>query len=142
MKNTNAMSWQQGRSMIWNLFAATCRSGQTETLHRLPGRAAAVLLLAAGFCLLSGSLAMADAPRFADYAYRRSITIDHTKIDSSCGATVSGFPVLVEIRDDTLKYNAHVKSFSGYDIVFTDADLRQLNHEVERYYPLPGRLVA
>jgi len=147
MENTNSTSWQEGRSMIRNLFATTYRTGQTRTWRRLPGRAGTVLLLAAGFCLLIAGQTMATAPSFGDYLYRRSITIDHDEVGDSCGATVSGFPVLVTIESSTsLKKNNnsadHVKNANGYDIVFTDADLNQLNHEVEVYDPDEGTLVA
>ncbi len=146
MENTGKTSWQKIRSIIWNLFGTTGRTGPTVTSHRLLRGAAAVLLLAVGFCLLTGSQAMAAG------AYRRPITIAPVKLGSSCSANVTGFPVLVSIESSanasaavSLRSAANggqVENGNGYDIVFTDAGGTPLNHEVERWDPATGTLVA
>jgi len=55
------------------------------------------------------------------------------------------FPVLVTVTRDYLRTvgnGGHVSSNNGYDIIFVDTDNRKLNHEVESYDPLTGKLVA
>ena len=86
MENTGKTSRKKSRSMIWNLFKTTCRTGQNVTSHRLLHRAAAVLLLAVGFGLLTAGQAVATAPGCPDCAYRRPITIAPTSLGNSCGS--------------------------------------------------------
>jgi ketosteroid isomerase-like protein len=69
------------------------------------------------------------------WAYRKSVTIDHTKVAGS----LSSFPVLVSITDSDLASKAQV---DGDDIVFTDEYAGKLNHEIEYYNSSSGRLVA
>jgi hypothetical protein len=78
------------------------------------------------------------------YAYKRSITIDHTK----CGSTdSSNFPVLVSVTNTTLKSTGnggHVQSSSGYDInFFSDSGLTTLlSWEIDQYDAVNGILIA
>jgi hypothetical protein len=69
------------------------------------------------------------------WKYRKSVTIDHTKIV----ANLSNFPVLVDITDSGLA--AHAQT-NGNDILFTDSTLNKLNHEIESYTSSNGHLIA
>ena len=93
----------------------------------------------------------AEATITGAFEYRRTITIDYTKLGASClsdHTDLTDFPVLISITGDTnLKDKAnsgHVESSSGYDIIFrSGADQKtQLYHEIESYSPSAGDLVA
>jgi hypothetical protein len=72
----------------------------------------------------------------ASWLYRKTITVDHTKV----GASLSNFPVLVSMTDAGLA--AHAQS-SGNDILFTSSDgVTKLNHQIESYTSGTGVLVA
>ena len=72
----------------------------------------------------------------AGWTYRKSITIDHTKVS----ADLASFPVLVSITDSNLASHARA---DGYDILFTDSGgSTKLNHEIELYTSATGKLVA
>jgi hypothetical protein len=77
----------------------------------------------------------------SDYGYKKKITIDHTKVDGD----ETDFPVLISVTDNDLRDEAnsgHVKSASGYDIIFTNsAEDTQLKHEIEKYTNTSGLLV-
>jgi YD repeat-containing protein len=87
--------------------------------------------------LISGALLLFPAVVKADYAYKKAITIDHTKIS----ATLTNFPVLVSITNDN-DLKSHVTSPSGYDLVFKDGSGTQLNHELEKWDGSTGTLLA
>jgi MSHA biogenesis protein MshQ len=62
-----------------------------------------------------------------DYAHRKALTIDHTKV----AAPLQDFPVLVRLKDADIEAKAQP---DGDDLVFTGADgLTRLHHELERY---------
>ena len=67
--------------------------------------------------------------------YRKEITIDHTKVSS----TLTHFPVIIQLTDIDLKTKAQT---DGDDIVFTDKNGIQLNHELEKYDNTTGELTA
>ncbi len=71
------------------------------------------------------------------WTYRKSITIDHTKVS----ANQTNFPVLISISSDSnLASNA---LSSGNDILFTSSDgTTKLNHEIESYNSSTGQLNA
>lgn len=76
-----------------------------------------------------------------NYAYKKKITIDHTKV----AGDETNFPVLISVTDNDLRNEAnggHVKHASGWDIIFTNsAEDTQLKHEIERYVNTNGLLV-
>ncbi|KPJ58221.1 MAG: hypothetical protein AMJ46_14500, partial [Latescibacteria bacterium DG_63] len=81
------------------------------------------------------------------FSYRKQITIDHTKVGSSCSYDLTDFPMLVSIQNDPdLKTTANggkVENSNGYDIIFTAVDgTTQLFHEIEKYDGTTGTLVA
>ena len=88
------------------------------------------------------------------FSYRRSITIDHTKVGTDDAGTLpaTGFPVLVSITmggaEHWLKWSGahasgHVENEYGWDIIFRESDGRtQLYHEIENYDGTNGTLVA
>ena len=90
------------------------------------------------------------------FGFRKSITFDHLKFtDASCGATLSNFPVLVSLTDAELKHvdeatPGNVADLEGDDIIFRSYDAATcggsapcgLDHEIEKYDPTTGQLVA
>jgi phosphodiesterase/alkaline phosphatase D-like protein len=79
------------------------------------------------------------------YSYRRSLTIDYTKV-SPCSSNLSNFPVLMSLSGTWLKTTGNggpIYSSNGYDIIFKASDgVTQLNHEIEKYDGSAGTLVA
>ena len=69
------------------------------------------------------------------WQYRRTITIDHTKVSSD----LTNFPVLIDLTDNGL--TTKVQS-NGNDFAFTDANQAKLCHEIELYESSTGHLVA
>ena len=77
------------------------------------------------------------------WSYRKQITIDHTKVSNT---SQSNFAVLISRIDPALEYTAnggHVGESDGGDILFTSSDgTTKLSHEIEKYVPSTGELVA
>src|ERR1035441_6718676 len=72
----------------------------------------------------------------ANWAYRKAITIDHTKVPNTDQAS---FPVLVSLASDS-GLSAHARS-DGFDILFTASDgTNTIPYEREQYSS--GTLVA
>src|SRR6185295_8960612 len=83
-----------------------------------------------------------DAPATAPngYAYRRTITIDHTKVSNT---DQTKFSVLISGTYSYLATTANggnVQNANGHDVIFTsDANCTtKLNHEVETYVAASG----
>lgn len=75
--------------------------------------------------------------RDSAWAFRKKITIDHTKVPNT---DQTNFPILINIRDFDVKANAQA---SGNDIMFTSSDgTTKLDHEIEKYTNTTGELVA
>ncbi|MBL7912193.1 MAG: DUF2341 domain-containing protein, partial [Bacteroidia bacterium] len=79
------------------------------------------------------------------YNYFKKLTTQEAQI--SVGTTnLVNFPVLVRLTDNDLKHTSNggkVNNISGFDIVFTSSNGTTLiNHQVERYDPVTGELVA
>ncbi|MCP4716290.1 MAG: DUF2341 domain-containing protein, partial [Deltaproteobacteria bacterium] len=86
-----------------------------------------------------------DAP--SSFGYRKLITIDYTRIGSSCASSLSNFPLLVSLAaDNNLKSvvnGGHVENNEGRDIIFRQDDgIVELDHEIESYNPVSGDLDA
>ncbi|MBN1570660.1 MAG: hypothetical protein JXA73_22645 [Acidobacteria bacterium] len=92
-----------------------------------------------------------------DFAYRKAITIDRSKVGvSGTSATaLSNYPILINITDADLKsdtYGGYVKHSNGYDIMFRGLDAGvcgvpgtnscDLSHEFETYNEQTGNLVV
>ena len=91
----------------------------------------------------------------ARYSYLKPVTIDRTKIDGSCGATMADYPMLFTLTDADLAHTTSggdVTDLGGDDIVFKAHDDATcggvglapctLDHEIERYVNTTGELVA
>jgi hypothetical protein len=78
------------------------------------------------------------------WAYRRQITIDHTKVSGTSNLT--SFPVLISVTDPDLiatSTGGLVGKSDGTDILFTSSDgTTKLDHEIESYNSSTGQLVA
>gem|GEM_PF-2162366 len=98
-------------------------------------------VLYATFAMLIGTILPSVNSNPADpwwntnWAYRKEITIDHTKITSS----LTHFPFLIRLMDTDLQSKVQP---DGDDIVFTDAIGAQLHHEIETYDSTTGTLTA
>ncbi|MFA6190248.1 MAG: DUF2341 domain-containing protein [Candidatus Staskawiczbacteria bacterium] len=94
------------------------------------------------FCFQINYARAVDSWYNTDWIYRKKITIDHTKVQNTDQAY---FPVLISATMVTLKDSAnggHVGQADGGDIVFTTTGGVKLDHEVEKYVPSTGELVA
>ena len=67
--------------------------------------------------------------------YRKEITIDHIKVSSP----LTHFPALIRLTDSDIQLEAQT---DGDDIVFTDKNGIQLNHEIEKYDSTTGELTT
>ena len=91
-----------------------------------------VLLFVGLFLLSIAPTASADT-----WHYRKTITIDHTKVD----ADLTDFPVLINLCSDD-KLAAHAQD-DGDDICFVNAaNTIKFNHEIETFDGSTGELVA
>lgn len=78
-----------------------------------------------------------------DWSYRKEIIIDYNKVPNT---DQSYFPVLVNRTDADWKdtaHSGHVGQADGGDFVFTSSGgTVKLDHEIEKYDPVTGELVA
>ncbi len=77
------------------------------------------------------------------YTYCNKITVDNTQVSGS--TDFSDFPLLVNITNNNLRSVANggrVESDQGYDIVFKTSGCGVLDHEIEKYDPTTGQLIA
>ena len=91
----------------------------------------------------SSSLGSEQIP--GTFLYKKSVTIQSSKIGSSCSANLSNFPLLVSETGDWLKNNANggkIENANGYDIIFRNSSGEQLKHEIEKYDGTNGVLIA
>ena len=72
----------------------------------------------------------------SSWKYRKTITIDNTKVEEN----LSNFPVLISLTDTDLRDNAQS---DGDDILFTSSDgTTKLSHEIESFNDSTGQLTA
>ncbi|MBL8015445.1 MAG: DUF2341 domain-containing protein, partial [Candidatus Doudnabacteria bacterium] len=93
---------------------------------------------------LTDRIGVSDAAYGNGYTYRRSITIDETKVTGSSALT--DFPVAIAGTYSYLATTSNggkVTNSNGYDIIFTSdsAGSTQLDHEIERYVASSGEVV-
>ncbi|MES2681273.1 MAG: DUF2341 domain-containing protein, partial [Bacteroidota bacterium] len=79
------------------------------------------------------------------YSFYKKLTTQQTQI-SVGNTSLSNFPVLVRFTDNDLKHVSNggkVQNLSGFDIVFTASDtVTVINHQLEKYDPVTGEVVA
>ncbi len=91
-----------------------------------------------------GGIASSTTSNWYDtsWAYRKKITIDADMVSS----TQTNFPVLLNRTDADWRYissSGKVGQSDGGDILFTSSDgLTKLDHEIEKYTPSTGEVVA
>ncbi len=112
--------------------------------HHLVVSAILVAVFATGILLSHFSNTKAAASWYAEsWSYRDRVTVDHTKVS---GSDQTNFPVLIHSTADAWKSQSNggrVAEDSGYDILFTTSDgTTKLDHEIEKYDPATGELVA
>jgi len=80
-----------------------------------------------------------------NYLYKKSITIDHTRVSS--GSDLRNFPVLISLPGNsnsdlrTAANGGYVRNSNGYDIIFTDStETVKLDHEIENYNASTGEI--
>ena len=106
------------------------------------------------FALLAlvGCLAAAPSAQAA-YGFRRSITIDRTRIgNTGAPTTLANYPLLISVTNNNLRTfpSGNVRNANGYDIAFTGADTTTcggpatctFNYEIERYNGATGEVIA
>jgi len=89
------------------------------------------------------ALATCYTPVFMGYAYERNITIDYTKVAG--GSDLYNFPVMINLTGQDFLKSApagQIYNSNGYDIVFTDEQYNQLDHQIETYDGTNGNLIA
>jgi hypothetical protein len=109
-----------------------------------------------GFCIVGPPEETTPAP----FGFRKSITIDRTKIPGTCGTTLPDFPMLFSVTDGDLATTAYGGDVASYDapsndprdIIFRALDDDTcggpgtapctLDHEIEKYVETSGELVA
>jgi hypothetical protein len=80
----------------------------------------------------------------SNWPYRKLLRIDCSRV----AGDLANFPVLINITDENLIFSGsphavnHVAKFEGGDIVFTTDNGVKLDHELEKYEPSTGELVA
>src|SRR5207244_8349156 len=60
-------------------------------------------LVLALFVLMAAGLAVGPQAQAADFAFRKPITIDHTKVGSLGASTLTNYPFLYSVTDANLK---------------------------------------
>jgi hypothetical protein len=107
------------------------------------------------------AFATSNPPEGGSFNFRKSITIDRTKIsDGSCGTTLPDFPMLFSVTDGDLATTINGGDVASYDapsndprdIIFRALDDDTcggagtapctLDHEIEKYVDTTGELVA
>ncbi|MFX0151342.1 MAG: DUF2341 domain-containing protein, partial [Candidatus Hodarchaeota archaeon] len=68
--------------------------------------------------------------QFPGLKYRKSITIDATKVSGS--GSLSNFPLAIDLFDTDLHISSKVQA-DGDDIIFTDSNGNKLDHEIEKF---------
>lgn len=101
--------------------------------------------IASGVAIFSISGRVVPTEAFGNgYSYRRTLTIDYTKVGGS--ANLTNFPVLVSGTYSylaTVGNGGRVTNANGYDIIFTSdsAGSTKLDHEIESYNATTGEVV-
>jgi hypothetical protein len=162
-------SFQNGEYLVWNVkghvvLQVTYTGGtnavisglffDTASIGSTPGTATFTSPGVAYVSTQPVAIGMATAPSTTDsgsgtwydsaWTNRKAVTIDHTKVSGS--SNLANFPVLFSVIDANLKTIANggsVGKSDGTDILFTAGDgVTKLSHEIERYDPATGELVA
>ena len=89
------------------------------------------------------ALASGCAKTLLGYEYERNITIDYTKVEG--GSDLYNFPILVNLSGQNFLQTSpagQIFDVNGFDIIFTDDEYNQLDHQLEYYNGTNGDLIA
>ncbi len=78
---------------------------------------------------------------FSSWSSKKSLTVNKSQVEGSH----TDFPLLVSFTDPDLKYTSNggkVSKTDGTDIFFTNSADTKLSHEIEKYDPATGQLIA
>src|SRR5688572_15329378 len=93
------------------------------------------------FFLIMSNVVFAQPP---GYGYGKQIVIYASQVPGPID--LLNFPVLISLTNPDLRTIAnggHVENANGFDIVFTNDDCSTiLDHQLERYNPTTGQLIA
>jgi hypothetical protein len=81
------------------------------------------------------------ASAFLGYNYETEINVQPAEGDED----LIDFPLLINTTLDRLKHASQgggILNSNGYDLIFTDTDYNRLDHEIQQYDPLSGKLIA
>lgn len=92
-----------------------------------------------------GGYGLLDPYYSSAYSYRRPLIINHNKVSTVSGTTLSNFPVLVNVTNNDLKttaFGGKAASGSG-EFVFTSSDgITTLPYEIETYSSSSGQFIG
>lgn len=92
-----------------------------------------------------GGYGLLDPYYSSTYAYRRPLIINHNKVSTVSGTTLSNFPVLVSFTNNDIKtttFGGQAASGSG-EFVFTSSDgITTLPYEIETYSSSSGQFIG
>jgi gliding motility-associated-like protein len=78
------------------------------------------------------------------YEFQRILTIDHNFVYGE--EDLVDFTLLVNIASDpelrSSDNDGNLRNNNGWDLIFTDDQFNRLNHELQEYNPLTGKLIA
>jgi hypothetical protein len=117
-----------------NQFAAELLKGlgikkmEKKSFHRVPRLTRDSIINQSNLTGVRFSQSQYAVPGWADtrWKFRKNITIDHTKVNGD----LTNFPVILDLLDSDLQNEAQA---SGNDIMFTNEEGVQLDHEIEYY---------
>ncbi len=90
-----------------------------------------------------GNPSTALAAQVTGYSWDAVITVDNNKVSGT--TNLIDFPVVVKVTNPVLKSVTNggmVEDINGFDIVFSDMNNDQLDHQIESYNPVTGEYIA
>jgi hypothetical protein len=137
--NNNLWDWQPAKRLILSSTAGELTQDELGSFPPCFTGSSVGMATSSGGMYFSPNMVHAGT---YTWAYRKTITIDYTKVDEG----ITDYVALVKITADndlrTVSNAGHVESTEGYDIVFSMDGLTIADFEVVKYVPTTGELVA